>query len=240
MANVFEVVRRSAHYGDKIGAMKLAALVPMRHHSQRVPGKNYRPLAGKPLYQHIIETLLAVPEIDTVMVDTDSEPVMDGVRRLFPTVKLIQRPEHLRADDVPMNEILLHDTAQVDAEFYLQTHSTNPLLKSATISQSIQKFFAEYPKYDSLFSVTRLQTRLYFQDGRAINHNPLELIQTQDLPPVYEENSCLYLFTRENLARKRHRIGDKPLMFEIDADEAWDIDEELDFEITDFLMKRKQ
>ncbi len=219
--------------------MKLAALVPMRHHSQRVPGKNYRPLAGKPLYQHIIETLLAVPEIDTVMVDTDSEPVMDGVRRLFPTVKLIQRPEHLRADDIPMNDILLHDTAQVDAEFYLQTHSTNPLLKSATISQGIQKFFAEYPKYDSLFSVTRLQTRLYFQDGRAINHNPLELIQTQDLPPVYEENSCLYLFTRENLARKHHRIGDKPLMFEIDADEAWDIDEELDFEITDFLIKKR-
>ncbi len=220
--------------------MKLAALVPMRHHSQRVPGKNYRPLAGKPLYQHIIETLLAVPEIDTVMVDTDSEPVMDGVRRLFPTVKLIQRPEHLRADDVPMNEILLHDTAQVNAEFYLQTHSTNPLLKSATISQGIQQFFSEYPKYDSLFSVTRLQTRLYFQDGRAINHNPLELIQTQDLPPVYEENSCLYLFTRENLARKRHRIGDAPLMFEIDADEAWDIDEELDFEIPDFLMKRRE
>jgi len=81
---------------------------------------------------------------------------------------------------------------------------------------------------------------LYFEDGRAINHNPLELIQTQDLPPVYEENSCMYLFTRANLARKHHRIGDKPLMFEIDADEAWDIDEELDFEITDFLMKRRE
>jgi len=219
--------------------MKLAALVPMRHHSQRVPGKNYRPLAGKPLFHHIIETLLAVPEIETVMVDTDSEPVMDGVRRLFPTVKLIQRPEHLRADDVPMNEILLHDTAQVEADFYLQTHSTNPLLKADTISHAIQSLFTNYPNYDSLFSVTRWQTRLYFQDGRAINHNPLELIQTQDLPPVYEENSCLYLFTRENLARKKHRIGDKPFMFEIDKSEAWDIDEELDFEITDFLMKRK-
>ena len=219
--------------------MKLAALVPMRHHSQRVPGKNYRPLAGKPLFHHIIETLLAVPEIDIVLVDTDSEPVMDSVRRFFPTVKLIQRPEHLRADDVPMNDILLHDTAQVDADFYLQTHSTNPLLKAETISRGVKAFFDEYPKYDSLFSVTRWQTRLYFQDGRAINHNPLELIQTQDLPPVYEENSCLYLFTRENLARKRHRIGDKPFMFEIDKSEAWDIDEELDFEITDFLMKRK-
>ena len=219
--------------------MKLAALVPMRHHSQRVPGKNYRPLAGKPLFHHILETLLAVPEIETVMVDTDSESVMDGVRRHFPTVKLIPRPEHLRADDVPMNEIPLYDTAQVEADFYLQTHSTNPLLKAETVSRAIQSLFTNYPKHDSLFSVTRWQTRLYFQDGRAINHNPLELIQTQDLPPVYEENSCLYLFTRENLARKHHRIGDKPLMFEIDKSEAWDIDEELDFEITDFLMKRK-
>ncbi len=220
--------------------MKIAALVPMRHHSQRVPGKNYRPLAGKPLFQHILETLQAVPEIDTVMVDTDSEPVMDGVQRLFPNVKLIQRPEHLRADDVPMNDILLHDTAQVQADFYLQTHSTNPLLKAETISRGIKTFLADYPKYDSLFSVTRLQTRLYWQDGRAINHNPLELLQTQDLPPVYEENSCVYLFTRENLERKKHRIGDKPLMFEIDADEAWDIDEELDFEIADFLMRKRQ
>ena len=219
--------------------MKIAALVPMRHHSQRVPGKNYRPLAGKPLFHHIIQTLLNVPEIEQVMVDTDSEPVMDGVRRFFPDVKLIQRPEHLRADDIPMNDILLHDTAQVDADFYLQTHSTNPLLNAETISNGIKYFLENYPKYDSLFSVTRLQTRLYFEDGKAINHNPLELIQTQDLPPVYEENSCLYLFTRENLARKKHRIGDKPYMFEIDADEAWDIDEELDFEICDFLMKRK-
>lgn len=154
--------------------MKLAALVPMRHHSQRVPGKNYRPLGGKPLFQHILETLQAVPEIDTVMVDTDSEPVMDGVRRLFPNVKLIQRPEHLRADDVPMNDILLYDTAQVQADFYLQTHSTNPLLKAETISRGIKSFLNDYPKYDSLFSVTRLQTRLYWQDGRAINHNPLE------------------------------------------------------------------
>ncbi|MCL4273432.1 MAG: acylneuraminate cytidylyltransferase family protein [Anaerolineales bacterium] len=219
--------------------MKLAALVPMRHHSQRVPGKNYRPLAGKPLFQHILETLNAVPEIETIIVDTDSEPVMDGVRRLFPDVKLIPRPGHLRADDVPMNDILLYDTAQVQADFYLQTHSTNPLLKAETISRGIKDFLAEYPKYDSLFSVTRLQTRLYFQDGRAINHNPLELIQTQDLPPVYEENSCIYMFTRENLERKKHRIGDSPLMFEIDADEAWDIDEELDFEIADFLMRKR-
>lgn len=218
---------------------KIAALVPMRHHSQRVPGKNYRPLAGKPLFHHVLHSLLAVPEIDEIVVDTDSEPIMDGVRAEFPQVKLINRPENLRADDVPMNDILIHDTDQVQAEFYLQTHSTNPLLKPETISHAIQSLVTNYPKYDSLFSVTRLQTRLYDQQGEALNHNPRELIQTQDLPPVYEENSCIYIFTRENLIAKRHRISDHALMFEIDADEAWDIDEELDFEICDFLLKRQ-
>jgi len=216
--------------------MKLAALVPMRHHSQRVPGKNYRLLAGKPLYQHIIETLLAAPEINEVVVDTDSQPVIAGLRRDFPQVRVIDRPEHLRIDTIPMNEILLYDTSQVEADFYLQTHSTNPLLRPGTISKAIQTFLADYPAHDSLFSVTHLQTRLYDQHGQALNHDPNILLQTQELPPVYEENSCMYIFTRENLSRRRNRLGERPMLFEIDATEAWDIDEELDFAITEFLM----
>src|SRR5215207_7467588 len=218
--------------------MTICALVPMRHHSQRVPGKNYRPLAGKPLFHHIIETLRSIPEITDIIVDTDSEPVISGIREHFPSVRIINRPENLRADDIPMNEILLYDTAQVEADFYLQTHSTNPLLKAETVTRAIQAFQVNYPILDSLFSVTRLQTRLYDQHGRAINHDPGVLIQTQDLPPVYEENSCLYIFTRQNLLQRRHRISEKPLMFEINPDEAWDIDEELDFAITDFLLRR--
>jgi CMP-N-acetylneuraminic acid synthetase len=217
---------------------QFVALVPMRHHSQRVPGKNYRPLAGKPLYQYIIETLLVVPEISTVVVDTDSEPILDGLRRDFQQVRRLPRPEHLRADTIPMNEILLYDTSQVEADFYLQTHSTNPLLRPETISKAIHTFLSDYPAHDSLFSVTRLQTRLYDQHGHALNHDPNILLQTQDLPLVYEENSCLYIFTRENLSRRRNRLSERPLMFEMDAVEAWDIDEELDFAITDFLMKQ--
>ena len=218
--------------------MKIAALVPIRHHSQRVPGKNYRPLAGKPLFHHILSTLLACPEISQVVVDTDSPPVMEGLRQHFPSVHILQRPEALRADTVPMNEILMYDTSQVEADLYLQTHTTNPLLRQETVSRAIQTLLASYPAYDSLFSVTRLQTRLWDALGRAINHNPAILLQTQDLPPVYEENSCMYIFSRETLLKRRNRLGERPLMFEIEAAEAWDIDEELDFAITDFLMKR--
>ncbi|MBU0511165.1 MAG: hypothetical protein KKD28_04490 [Chloroflexi bacterium] len=78
---------------------------------------------------------------------------------------------------------------------------------------------------------------MYDHHGAAINHNPKELIQMQDLPPVYEENSCIYLFIRENLLKHSHRIEPNPMMFEIIPDEVWDIDEELDFLITDFLMR---
>ena len=216
----------------------LTALVPMRHHSQRVPGKNYRPLGGKPLFHHILESLLACQQIDRVVVDTDSPPVMNSLRQHFPQVTIIERPEHLRTNETPTNEVLLHDTAQVQADFYLQTHSTNPLLRPETISRSIQTFLSSYPAYDSLFSVTRWQTRLWDQLGRAINHNPAILLQTQDLPPVYEENSCIYIFTRQTLVARRNRLGERPLLFEIDASEAWDIDEELDFAIVDFLMKQ--
>ncbi len=218
---------------------KVVALVPMRHHSVRVPGKNYRPLAGKPLYQHIIASLLACPEIHEIVVDTDSEVVIDGIRRQFPRVRVLLRPEHLRADTIPMNEILMYDTEQAPAGLYLQTHSTNPLLRPETISRAIQTLQANFPAYDSLFSVTRLQTRLWDGLARPINHNPAILLRTQDLPPVYEENSCIYLFTRQTLELRRNRIGERPFLFEIDRDEAQDIDEEIDFTIADLMMRAR-
>jgi len=218
---------------------KIVALVPMGHDSKRVPGKNYRPMCGKPLYAHIIETLLRCPEIAEVVVDTDSPTIIDGLVKDYPQVKVILRPDDLRADTTPTNEILVYDTAQVPADLYLQTHSTNPLLKASTVSGAIQKLRGLYPEYDSLFSVTRLQTRLWDQLGRAVNHNPAVLLRTQDLPPIYQENSCLYLFTRETLLTRRNRLGDRPLMFEMDAREATDIDEELDFIIAETLMKKQ-
>ena len=225
---------------EKNGEPTIAALVPMRHHSQRVPGKNMRMLDGKPLYHHILATLLEVPKITTIVVDTDSPDIIAGVNTTFPTVKVINRPSDLRADDISMNRILLYDTSQVQADFYLQTHSTNPLLKAETISRAIQAFRGAYPANDSLFSVTRLQTRLYSADGSALNHDPKVLIQTQDLPPVYEENSCIYLFSADTLQKNGTRIGDTPILFEIDPDEAWDIDEEFDFKLVDLLIKARR
>lgn len=215
--------------------LRLAALVPMRHSSERVVGKNYRELGGRPLFHHIIETLLEVPQTDRVVIDTDSEMIMESAAVNFPSVQVVERPERLRGNDVPMNDVLLHDIEVVDADLYLQTHSTNPLLTGNTISAAIDAFARSRERFDSLFTVTPLRTRLWTPDGEAINHDPNVLLRTQDLPPVMEENSCLYLFEGETLRRRHNRIGERPLLFELTPTEAWDIDDEIDWTIVEAL-----
>lgn len=220
--------------------MRIAAIVPMRHSSERVPGKNYRSFAGKPLYHHIINSLLACDSISQVVIDTDSPFILEDAARYFPQVTRMERPGHLRAGDIPMNDVLLNTINQLDADFFLQTHSTNPLLKPGSIRRGVEMFLKNFPVYDSLFSVTRLQTRLWNQLAQAINHNPNILLRTQDLPPVYEENSCMYIFSKAILEQKHNRIGDRPFMLEISKEEAQDIDVEIEFRVAEFLYLARQ
>lgn len=219
--------------------MKLVALVPMRHESERVPGKNYRSFNGLPLFYHIISTLLECPSIEKIVIDTDSPIIISEVKKSFKDIILLNRPKHLIPGTVPMNDIINYDVSQVEADFYLQTHSTNPLLTSKTISQAIDHFIQNERLYDSLFTVTKMQKRFWDSQIKPVNHNPDELLRTQDLEPLFEENSCMYIFKKETIVNYGNRIGKHPCMFEINADEAWDIDEELDFEIIEFLLKKK-
>lgn len=209
----------------------------MRHFSERVPGKNYRSFNGKPLYHHIINTLSKVTQIDKIIIDTDSPFILEDAKKYFPKVILLERPEHLRDGEIPMNEVLLNTIKQVKADFYLQTHSTNPILSASTIEKSIIAFLDVFPSFDSLFGVTKLHTRLWNDQTQPINHNPNVLLRTQDLPPVFEENSCIYIFTQEILEKKGNRIGYKPMKFEIPKKESWDIDDEDDYLISEYLFK---
>ncbi|WP_449537874.1 acylneuraminate cytidylyltransferase family protein [Ferdinandcohnia sp. Marseille-Q9671] len=215
---------------------KVNALVPMKGHSERVPSKNIRSFAGEPLFYKILSTLTECNNINDVYIDTDSELIANLALEKY-DVKIIERPAKLIGDFVSMNDIIKYDISQIQGEYFIQTHSTNPLLESKTVDGAIEYFFKS--EFDSLFSVTRLQTRLYFEDFSAINHNPEELLRTQDLPPVYEENSNFYIFSRDAFNQKNTRIGINPGMFEVPKFEAQDIDEEFDFLVAESLYKLK-
>jgi CMP-N-acetylneuraminic acid synthetase len=218
--------------------MKIAAIVPMRHASERVKQKNYRDFAGRPLFHHIVESLLNCSKVTQIYIDTDSGVIIDDVANSFSSIIVLTRPAHLRGGTTPMNDVLEHSIGKIDADIYLQTHSTNPLLRTETIDEAIEKMLAS-PDHDSLFGVTRLQTRLYDANGKAMNHDPDVLLRTQDLPPVYEENSNLYLFTKNSFMQKKNRIGIRPILFEIPKNEAWDIDDQFDFNIAELLYMQR-
>lgn len=210
------------------------ALVPMRERSERVPGKNFRELCGRPLFAWILETLMSSRRVEEVVVNTDSERIARGVESMG--ARVLWRPESLRGRMINIRPLLEHDLNHVEGTHFLQTHSTNPLVRLATIDRAIDAYFSASDN-DCLFSVTPHQARFFSVDGTPINHDPMVLERTQDLSPLFEENSCIYLFSRSVFERFQHRIGERPLLFPMDPLEAVDIDDESDFILAEALTK---
>lgn len=207
--------------------LEVTAIVPMRHSSERVPGKNYRPLGGKPLFHHVVSSLLRTPGVAQVIIDTDSPTIFEQTRAFFPDVTLVERPEHLRDGHTPMNDVLSHTLDHADCDTILQTHSTNPFMSPATFQAAISAL--SRGGHDAIFGVTRIQGRLWTHDLRPVNHDPAVLARTQDLDPIYFENSCFYVFGRDDFRATGNRLGRNPGVVEVPALEAIDIDEESDF-----------
>ena len=221
--------------------MKITALLPMKGNSERVKNKNMRNFDGKPLYHTIMNSLLSSKYIETVVINTDSDIISKDAKSNFgDKVIIINRPKEIQGDFVSMNDIINYDLSKLDGEVFLQTHSTNPLLRTETIDKAIEKYFTDLDKFDSIFGVTKVQTRFYDKDANPINHNPEELLRTQDLEPYYEENSNFYIFSKEafrNAGNKR--IGLKPQIFEVNKLESIDIDEPEDFKLAELLYIHK-
>lgn len=208
----------------------ITGFVAAKGHSARVPRKNMRDFGGAPLFHRILETLLASSRIDRVVLDSDSEEILESCSAAFPDIELIVRPEELRGDEVAMNRLIENGFEVSGSDIVLQTHATNPLLKASSIDAAVDQFMAS--DAPSLFSVTRWQTRLYWAaDLAPVNHNPDELLPTQDLPLIYEENSNIYIMRRDPFFAAGHRIMPGSIPYEMDPIEATDIDNEPDFEL---------
>ncbi|MCP9773647.1 acylneuraminate cytidylyltransferase family protein [Synechococcus sp. Tobar12-5m-g] len=205
----------------------------MKAHSARVRGKNFRDFCGKPLFRWILDTLLSLQEIDEVIINTDARDILAS-HGLVDSERVIirdRRPE-ICGDFVSMNLVLADDIANVDADIFLMTHTTNPLLKAESVRGALEAFYGAHAegRADSLFTVDKIQTRLYHADCSPVNHDPDNLIRTQDLEPWFEENSNLYIFTLESFAKANSRIGQQPMMFESAKFESLDIDTPADWD----------
>jgi len=209
----------------------ISALLPMKIHSERVYNKNIRSFGGMPLFFLIADTLKTTCLFSNLIINTDSlEIATMATERYKDWVIIHNRSDELCGDYVSMNQIIENDLELFDSKYYFQTHSTNPLLKKDTIIEAVGKYFENRDDYDSLFSVNKLKVRIFDKELSPINHRSGELIRTQDLEPVFEENSNFYIFSKSSfISAGNNRIGKNPTYFEVNKLESIDIDDEEDF-----------
>ena len=204
--------------------------IPIKENSQRVPNKNFRIFQEKPLYKH---TLYKLKKYD-VYVDTDSMQILNEVSRDPDLKHVTAYPRHksLIGDEVSVCDLIKFFIKKynLEGETICQLHVTSPFLKADTLTQAAAKM----KDFDSVVSCNALQTRLWRREEYGmcpINHNPVSLQQTQDLPKYYEENSLFYIFSSETMLYGGNRIGRNPYFFETSFPENLDIDWEADWDL---------
>lgn len=220
----------------------ITALLPMKANSERVKGKNFRILGDRPLFEWMLQKLIDIKIIDKIIINTDALNILEKFSIVDnEKVEIRERHHTICGDLVSMNKIINDDLLSVDSKIYLMTHTTNPLLSKSTIINAINTFLnIDSNKFDSLFSVNRLQSRFFDDESNPINHDPRNLQRTQDLNPIYEENSCMYIFTKESfLMNNKNRIGLYPKLYETPKNESFDIDDEDDWNIVKSIILNK-
>jgi len=220
--------------------MKFTALLPIKSESQRVPNKNFKILNNKTLFMWILEKLVSINEIDQIIINTDAVRKVRSKlgNKINKKIFIKQRIHKLKGNKVPMNKIIEHDLKDSKNENIIMTHATNPLLTKSFIVKCIAKYKNSVKKnYDSLVTFDQLYGRFFDHNLKPINHRTGQLIQTQDLKPLYFENSNLYLFSVKSFKKKNNRIGNKPDFIISPKEISLDIDNKEDWKIAEKLIK---
>ena len=210
--------------------MKIVAIMPIKLINERCPGKNTRMLGDKPLLQHELESLKATGLCDSINVYCSDEAV---VPFLPEGVNFIKRPEFLDLPTSNFTQIFEYFMSIVDADIYVYAHATAPFITVDTMKQCIEA--VKSGEYDSAFCAVKLQDYLW-QDGKPLNFDASNLPRTQDIKPIYQETSGVYVFAKEVYQNYKRRVGKKPFIKEVSFKEAIDIDNPEDFDLAEAMV----
>lgn len=210
--------------------MIITAYMPIKLHNERCPGKNIRILGNKPLLQHELDNMMATGLCDSINVFCSSEEV---IQYLPKGVEFVKRPEYLDLPQSNFTQFTEVFMSEHDADIYVMMHATAPFITKETMVELIEA--VKSGGYDSAFCAQKIQTFLW-QNNMPLNFDPTNLPRTQDLKPIYQETSGVYVFKKEVFTKLHRRIGSKPYIKVVSLKEAVDIDEESDFAIAQALL----
>lgn len=219
--------------------MKWVAVMPLRGGSKSIPGKNVKPLAGKPLFAWSLGEAVASGCFDAVYVSTDSAEIGAAVKAEFPdTVEVLDRDPSL-ATDTASTEVVLEDVARrVSFDVICLIQATSPLTVADDFRRAKERFVAE--ELDSLLTAVEFKRFLWTPEGRPVNYDPAARPRRQDFAGFRLENGAFYLTSRAVLERDGCRLGGKIGIHEMPADTAVEIDDPIDWFLIEQLLERRR
>lgn len=214
--------------------MKTACFIPIKENSERVPGKNFRVLNGKKLYEYIIEYITEAGCFDDVYVDTNSKEIMEYAD--MKQLHVIERQQYLAENTANGNDLMVyHQKICSDYDYYFQVFATAPYLQPESIRKCCDMLVSS-EEYDSCFTATQ-NHGFYWLNNIPVNYRPGILPRSQDMPPMVEESTGLYGIKRSSIEKYKCRIGKKPYIYIINKFEAVDINTEDDLKLAEFIGK---
>lgn len=217
--------------------MKIHALVAVRSGSVRVENKNTKPFAESTLLERKLLQLKRIPQLDGVIVNSNDDAMLDTARRYG--CKTVKREAFYATNEVSMSDVYENMAQHCDTDIILYANVTNPLLSDVSICKAIETYKLESDRIDSLNSAHLIKEFL-FLDGKPINYNLRKQPRSQDLPDIVALNFAINILPREVMISCKNVVGLNPRMFLLDAIEATDIDDQIDFDFAEFVIMRSK
>lgn len=203
----------------------IAAIIPLKMNSRRLPNKNFLSLGGIPLCAHVFNSISQVSGVDTYCYCSNPR-----VMELLPSsIRYLPRDSYYNGDEVLGRELFASAIQKVSGyDHILITHATSPFVRTESFQAAIDFYLSNLDRYDSLVACRKFDKYAWFE-GLSLNYDPYKMIQTNHISPVIVETSGFYFFSASHYLQTGSRIGYKPHFWELSYAESLDIDTQADF-----------
>ena len=224
---------------------QILAIIPARGGSKGIPRKNVLPLKGKPLIGWTIEATRAARQINRIVVSTDDSEISNVSQKFG--AEIIHRPENISGDSASSESALLHvleylkTTESYEPDLLVFLQCTSPLTTPQDIDGTVDALLSE--QADSALAVIPfhyfLWKRSEHRDGVGINHDKRGRKLRQEREPEFLEAGAVYVMRVPGFLNARHRFFGKTAIYEMPAERRWEIDEPVDLEVAEVLLRRQ-
>lgn len=223
----------------------ILVLIPARGGSKGIPGKNIKPLNGKPLIYYTLDVVKGIFDEEDICVSTDDPKIIQVVEEYGFSVPFI-RPDEISNDTATSLDVILHALQYYQSKgksykYTLLLQPTSPLRTRKQLIECLDRIHQE--EFEMIVSVKKTDANPYYVLAEEDENGLLQIskkgsfTRRQDCPDVWEYNGAFYLINNEKLIEKNSLAALQKKKFVMDAIHSADIDTPLDWLITETILK---